>query len=538
MTKMIQNPILRGFNPDPSILRRGDDYYIATSTFEWFPGYQIHHSKDLVNWELITRPLDRASQLDMRGVPDSGGVWAPCLSYNEHNETYYLLYTNVLSFDGATWKDTPNYVVTAKDIMGPWSEPVYLNSSGFDSSFFHDDDGKIWLVNMIMDHRKRKFFGGIVLQEYSEEEQKLIGDIHYIFPGTELGGTEGPHIFKKNGYYYLLTAEGGTEFNHAMTLARSKSLFGPYEVHPQNPIITCKDTPQNYLQRSGHGQFVETQNGEWYGVFLVGRPLTERGRCITGRESAIEKFEWREDDWLYKVGDNNVPRKEVEAPQLPEHKPKSKVEKITFAPDQPLDIHLHALRVPMTEDWITQNDREGYLRLYGRESLSSVFRQSLVAHRVQEHHVVAETCVEFDPVSFQQMAGLVAYYNTFHYHYLHIMGNDDGTKKELYIITCDKYDQQEPIEPIDVSDAEKVWMKMDYNGAQLQFYYAVKEGEWQKVGPVLDGSILSDEYVRDENVRYRAAFTGAFVGVCCQDLSGRRQHADFEYFSYKELTND
>ena len=131
--KTIQNPIIRGFNPDPSILRVGDDYYIVTSTFEWFPGYQIHHSRDLRHWKLVARPLCRVSQLDMLGVPDSCGVWAPCLTYNDG--TFYLLFTNVRSFDGE-WKDMPNYLVTTGDILGDWSDPIYLNSSGFDASFF------------------------------------------------------------------------------------------------------------------------------------------------------------------------------------------------------------------------------------------------------------------------------------------------------------------------------------------------------------------------------------------------------------------
>ena len=171
MGKTIQNPIIRGFNPDPSILRVEDDYYIVTSTFEWFPGYQIHHSRDLRHWKLVGRPLNRVSQLNMLGVPDSCGVWAPCISYKPQNKTFYLLYANVRRFDGP-FKDIPNYVVTSHDVLGDWSEPVYLNSSGFDASFFHDDDGKTWLVNMIVDHRKNKFFGGIVLQQFDCEQNR------------------------------------------------------------------------------------------------------------------------------------------------------------------------------------------------------------------------------------------------------------------------------------------------------------------------------------------------------------------------------
>jgi xylan 1,4-beta-xylosidase len=538
MTKTIHNPIIRGFNPDPSIIRVEDDYYIVTSTFEWFPGCQIHHSRDLRHWDLVGRPLSRLSQLDMLGVPDSCGVWAPCINYNPNNQTYYLLYTNVQHFDGA-WKDSPNYVVNSKDVMGEWSDPVYLNSSGFDPSFFHDDDGKTWLVNMLLDHRQNKFFGGIVLQQYDCALEKLIGDIHHIFSGTEIGRTEGPHIYKRNGWYYLMVAEGGTGYEHCITMTRSRNITGPYKTHPENPIITARNSPENYLQRAGHGDLVETQNGDWYAVFLSSRPLTQRGRSITGRETSIEKMQWREDDWLYLAADGNVPRAEVEAPDLPDHISTIAPSRLNFD-DAHVDINFQALRVPITDDWGNQTERPGYLRLYGRESLSSTFRQSLLARRVQAHHTVTSTCLEFEPVSFQQMAGLVCYYNTSHFHYLHVFGNDDGSKKFLGIISCNKLDVTEPAgEALEVTGADRIYLKADFDGASLQFYYGLNQEpesqQWQKIGPVVDGSILSDEFVGGYPGPFRPCFTGAFVGLACQDVSGRNLHADFDWFEYHEL---
>ena len=529
MSKTIKNPIIRGFNPDPDIIRVEDDYYIVNSTFEWFPGYQIHHSKDLINWKLVSRPLDRLSQLDLVGVPDSGGVWAPCISYNPADKLFYLPYTNVRTFDGP-WKDTPNFLVTSDNILGPWSEPVYLNSSGFDGSFFHDDDGKTWFLNMIVDHRENKFFGGIVIQEYDREAKKLVGDPQHIFKGTEIGGTEGPHVYKRNGYYYLLTAEGGTEYGHAMTIARARELMGPYEVHPENPLMSSRDNPEAAIQKTGHGGFIETQNGEWYTTFLCGRPLTELGRCITGRETGIEKLEWR-DDWPYLARGGRVAGEEVEAPNLPEYPFEPEPEKIEFNGE--LDIHFQSLRVPMTDDWVTQNERTGYLRIYGRESLSSQFTQSMIARRVQAHHVIAETAVEFTPKNFQQMAGLVCYYNTYHYHYIHLYGSDCGQKKFLNVMSCDKLQSGMQCEPIEVTGSDKIFLKADFNGEKLDFYYALTKGEWSKITTV-DGSTLSDDYVRDSDTFYRPAFTGAFVGMCCQDLSGIGVHADFEYFTYRE----
>jgi len=382
---VIRNPILRGFNPDPSIIRVGEDYYIATSTFEWFPGVQIHHSKDLIHWQLIARPLNRLSQLHLLGNPDSCGVWAPCLSYDDG--IYYLIYSNVRSFDGV-WKDTPNYLVYTDDIRGDWSEPIFLNASGFDPSLFHEDNGRKWICNMLVDHRKEKLFGGIVLQELDWEQKQLTGPIHYIFPGTELGATEAPHLYQRNGFYYLITAEGGTEYDHAVSLARSKSITGPYEVHPDNPIISSKTDPQTVLQKTGHGDLVETPQGDWFLVFLTGRPLSTRGHCVLGRETAIEQVEWRSDDWLYLKSGQQTARLEVPFENAPQQTPFPQPESRDNFDQSELDIHFQALRIPITEEWLSLNARPGYLRLIGRESLSSFHRQSLIARRLQAFKAV------------------------------------------------------------------------------------------------------------------------------------------------------
>ncbi|MEL7120208.1 MAG: glycoside hydrolase family 43 protein [Bacteroidota bacterium] len=525
----IHNPILKGFNPDPSIIRVGEDYYIATSTFEWFPGVQVHHSKDLANWELVTRPLNRISQLDMKGVPDSGGVWAPCLSY--HESTFYLVYSNVFSFQGF-WKDTPNYLVTTDDILGDWSEPIYLSSAGFDGSLFHDDDGRKWFLSMIVDHRKGKLFGGIFMQEYDPIAAKLTGPEYHIFEGSPLGCTEGPHLYKKDGYYYLLLAEGGTEYNHAVSLARSKSITGPYELHPDNPIITARWDADHPLQRTGHADLVETENGDWFMVFLASRPLSKRGRCTLGRETAIEELIWENHDWPYTKSGSKLAS--LELPLNVEQDNTLQHQREDFNTHQ-LNIHFQSLRIPIEESWCSLTERPSYLRVYGQESLSSLHRQSMIARRVQHFHVEASTKLDFSPKSYQQLAGLIGYYNTYHWHYLHIMGDTDG-QRYLQILTCDKYTIKERLEqPILLPQSGEILLKLDFHRAELQFYYALEDDQWIKVGSVLDGSILSDDYVRDDENRYRPAFTGAFVGICCQDMSGLRQKADFDWFEYKEL---
>jgi xylan 1,4-beta-xylosidase len=545
--KKIRNPVLPGFNPDPSILRVNDDYYIATSTFEWFPGVQIHHSKDLVNWRLLTHPVTRTSQLDMRGNISSSGVWAPCLSY--HDGMFYLIYSNVRSYKGP-FKDVYNYLITAKNIEGPWSEPIFLNSSGFDPSLFHDDDGKKWFVNMLWDHRKLKLveanpddganedehaaikgcFAGIVIQQYDPKTKKLVGPVKNIFQGTKIGLVEGPHIYKRNGFYYLLTAEGGTFYKHAVTMARSKNLFGPYEADPSNPLLTSAGKPELELQKAGHGSLVETQKGEWYLAHLCGRPFKSKTepklRCMLGRETAIQKCEWTNDGWL-KVKGGNFPSVMVEPPALPAFEFKPESTRDNFDSDT-LGVHLNTLRIPADPSWLSLKERPGYLRLKGRESLASPHEQSLVARRITSFKCRITTSVEFEPDNFQQMAGLILFYDIQNYFYLRI-SSDEKLGKHLGIVTSDNgaYSELRKYE-IKLGTQSRYFLKADYDNGSLQFSYSSDEKKWEKIGPSLDATRLSDEYCKD------GCFTGTFIGLCCQDLSGTHKHADFDFFEYKE----
>ena len=520
---MIQNPVLRGFNPDPSILRVGDDYYIACSTFEWFPGVQIHHSRDLVNWELIKRPLERRSQLDMLGNPDSGGIWAPCLTY--HDGLFYLIYTDTKYWLREPYKIAYNYLVTAPDIMGPWSEPVYLNSSGFDPSLYHDDDGRKWLLNMVWDHRhQNNRFSGILLQEYDAKQQKLVGPVKNIFKGTDRALVEGPHIYKRNGYYYLVTAEGGTQYEHAVTVARSRNIDGPYEVHPDKHLVTSWGHRDIALQKAGHGSLVETQQGEWYLAHLCGRPV-DGVHCIRGRETALQKCEWREDDWIYLSHGTNQPIVEVEGPTGVKLQPSGKQPWNGLFDSPELDLHFQSLRQPITEEWLSLSERPGYLRLKGAEPTVSLFRQSLIARRVQSIDIEVKTVVEFQPESFQQMAGLIAYYDTENHYYLRI-SHDEKLGRNLNILRTDAAKSGELLpEDVSIADEGDVELKLTLKGVDLQFFYRVAGSEWQRIGPVLNAAILSDDY-------HNLGFTGAFVGLCCQDITGCRKPADFASFHY------
>lgn len=536
-TVRIQNPILKGFNPDPSIVRVGDDYYIATSTFEWFPGVQIHHSRDLVHWCLLARPLTRASQLNMLGDPDSCGVWAPCLSYADG--LFYLIYTDVKRYGrttqggatGASLRDTHNYLVTSPRIDGEWSDPVYLNSSGFDPSLFHDDDGRKYLVNMQWDHRPgHNRFSGIVLQEYSARERRLIGPTHLIFEGTPIGFTEGPHLYRRNGFYHLLTAEGGTGWGHAVTMARSRNLTGPYELHPDVYVLTARHRPDAELQRAGHADLVDTQNGDTYMVHLCGRPLRNRGRCTLGRETAIQKMVWGEDGWLRTADGQGVPESHVPAPALPHHTfPDSLVREDFDRPELPLDFQW--LRSPFSEELFSLTERPGHLRLYGRETIGSLFRQALVARRQQSHCFSASTATDYEPERFQQMAGLVCYYNSSKFHYLYI-SHDAGIGKHVRIMSClpDQVQSDAFSAPVPIPNGVTIDLRVEVDYERLYFAYRLEGHDWCRLPGPLDASILSDEAAAPGTPN----FTGAFVGMCCQDLSGAGLPADFDFFEYRE----
>jgi xylan 1,4-beta-xylosidase len=535
----IRNPILPGFNPDPSIVRVGDDYYIATSTFEWFPGVQIHHSRDLVHWQLITRPLRRATQLNMLGNPDSCGIWAPCLSYADG--LFWLIYTDVKRFgrttvdgaSGASMRDFHNYLVTSPRIDGHWSDPVYLNSSGFDPSLFHDADARKYLVNVLWDHRPgNNRFAGIVLQEYSVKERRLIGERKIIFKGTPLGFTEAPHLYQRNGWYYLLTAEGGTGWGHAVTMARSRTLTGPYELHPDTHILSARHRPDAELQRAGHADLVETQHGDTYMVYLCGRPLRNRGRCTLGRETAIQKMVWNQDDWLRTLDGVGVPTLETPAPPLPNHPFEPLPSREDF--DSPeLPLHFQWLRTPWPDELFTLTARPGFLRLYGREAIGSLFRHSLVARRQQAHCFSAATLVDFEPKHFQQGAGLVCYYNGSKFHYLHI-SHDETLGKHLRVMSCLPASPQSDAftPPIVIPSGRPVHLRAEVDYERLHFAYRVEgvDNVWRWLPQQFDASILADEATAPG----QPSFTGAFIGMTCQDTSGTALTADFDYFEYRD----
>ena len=524
---MIRNPVLPGFNPDPSICRVGSDYYIATSTFEWFPGVQIHQSTDLANWRLVSRPLARASQLDMRGNPDSCGIWAPCLSHADGK--FWLVYTDVKRFDGA-FKDAHNYIVTCDRIDGDWSDPTYVNSSGFDPSLFHDADGRKYFLNQRWNHRgmgtggnpKHASFDGILMQEWSPE-RGLIGEARNIYDGTARGLTEGPHLFKRDGWYYLTTAEGGTGYDHAVTMARSRDIWGPYETHPAKHVITTAQDPDSPIQRAGHGQYVDGHDGRHWHTFLMGRPIRSGGRawCPLGRETGIEEVVWR-DGWLWLKGGGQVPRAAIPAPA--ESAPAAASSQDFSGPALPPEFQW--LRHPYPDRLFRL---DGALTLIGRESPGSWFEQALVARRQEDHAYSADCRVEFDPVTYQQAAGLTTYYNRYKFHAL-VVTHEPGIGRCLAILSCpgDWPDGALtlPVASVPI-DAGPVDLRVTVDHDTQQFFWR-QSGDWQAIGPVLNAAVISDEGGRGEH----GSFTGAFVGMLAFDTSGAGREARFTRFTY------
>ena len=361
-------------------------------------------------------------------------------------------------------------------------------------------------------------------------ERRLIGNRSVIFTGTPIGLTEAPHLYKRNGYYYLLTAEGGTGWGHAVTMARSRNLRGPYELHPDTYILTARNRPDVELQRAGHADLVETPNGETYMVYLCGRPLRNRGRCTLGRETAIQPMVWSPDGWLRTTDGAGTPQIEAAAPDLPDHPFPAPPAREDF--DSPeLPIHFQWLRSPWPETLFSLTDRSGYLRLYGRETAGSLFHQALVARRQQSHCFSASTAVEFEPENFQQMAGLICYYNSFKFHYLYI-SEDETAGKHIRAMSVlpDQVQSDAFTPPISVPRGAPVELRVEVDYERLLFGYRIDGGTWKWLPEQFDASILSDE----ASAPGMPNFTGAFVGMCCQDTSGTRRPADFDYFEYRE----
>ncbi|HET9170678.1 MAG TPA: glycoside hydrolase family 43 protein, partial [Actinospica sp.] len=521
---LIKNPVLPGSNPDPSILRVGDEFYLATSTFEWYPGVRLHRSRDLVHWSSLGGALDGTRVLDLAGCPDSGGVWAPNLTYADG--LFYLVYSNVSTYAGG-FTDCPNYLVTAPSIEGPWSDPVLLHARGFDASLLHDRD-ESWLINLAHDWRPGHGGSlGLEATRFSREELRLIGEPERIVLPPQAGWIEGPNVYRIGDWYYLLTADGGTGYDHQVTVARSSTLLGPYERDPRGPLLTARDRPDLPLQKAGHGSLMCTGEGEWYLAYLVARPLGRRGPCVLGRETALAPVTWTDEGWPQVPG--GVPELTVAAPDLDV---------------QPEDegSQWSTLRRPASADWMSWSHGGSRLRLHGGRSPRSLLGASLVARRVTAPRCSFEATLEFAPRGIQQAAGITAYYNSENWYFLHVTADDDG-RRVIHVarsdrgrLALDEFDgefKEDFDDGFDIGVPSRLKLGMDLDDGELTLRYDAGGG-WRRLGPAYDATVLSDEHaaVIEDGVIRSLGFTGAFLGMWAWDLAGGGHPAEFGEFSY------
>lgn len=537
----ISNPVLPGFNADPSMIRVGDTYYIANSTFDWWPGVRLHESRDMVHWNLLPGPLTRVSQLDMRGNPSGGGVWAPDLSYADGR--FWLVYADVKIVDGA-FKDCTNYLVTADDIRGPWSEPVRLNGVGFDASLFHDADGRKYLVQQTWDFREyRHSFDGITLTEFDPVTMRLQPDTaRTIWTGTDVKLVEGPHLYRIGEWYYLFCAEGGTQYEHQESVARSRTLDAhSFVAMPDGPFLGNYDTPDSYLQKQGHGALVDTPSGEWYYASLCARPWrhsTEssrgvRGWCTLGRETAIQQVEWDADGWPRVVGGHggrrivDAPRDAIETAAPADHAQHDEFE------EPVLGLDWNTLRVPFDERMGRVGD--GALTLRGQGSLSNLFDLSLVGRRWQSFAFDATTVVCFAPDHYMQMAGLTNYYNHLCWSWVFVTWDERRERRVIEVAHSDHGEYRSLLRDraIVVPDGvDAVWLRTRVRTSRYVYEYSFDGADWRTMPVELDAAVLSDDHVAR---RYGGFFTGAFVGLAAVDLTGYGREATFDHFDYREL---
>lgn len=396
-----KNPVIKGFHPDPSICQVGEDFYLVTSSFEYFPGVPIFHSKDLVNWRQLGHCLTRSSQLPLQNAKSSSGVFAPTIRYA--NGRFYVITTNM-----AVRK---NFIVWAEQPEGPWSEPIWLDWPGIDPSLLFDEDGKAYITGT------QDLFNsepvGIYQAEIDVESGKVLTERRLIWGGTGGAFPEGPHLYKMNDAYYLIAAEGGTEYGHMVTVARSKDPYGPFENHPNNPILTHRSSASP-IQATGHADFIQYVDGTWWAVFLGIRPAPIFGskHHHLGRETFLAPVDWTEEGWPviganveFEMDGRTLPIKEE-----PDWKSRDDFNEVQ------LDASWNFLRNPYEGSW-SLNEKPGSLTLYSSSvSLSDMDSPSLVARRQQHFDCRVSTLLAFSPASEGEEAGITVYMNErFHY---------------------------------------------------------------------------------------------------------------------------
>ncbi|WP_086803768.1 family 43 glycosylhydrolase [Streptomyces caniscabiei] len=534
---LARNPVIRGFAPDPSLIRVGEWYYVATSSFEWFPTIPLHRSRDLAHWEYAGHVRGAAPGGSLRGVPDSAGIWAPSLSWD--GERFWVVYTIVRSV-GTRYFDLDTYVSTAATVDGEWTAPRRVASHGFDPALFHHE-GRLWLLNMQSDHRPGgERFAGIVLTELDRATLRPVGDTHLLLQHDRL--IEGPKLLIRDGWFYLVLAEGGTGVEHGVRVARSRALTGPYELDDV-PLLTTRDDPKVPLQKAGHAELVRTPTGEWFLSHLTARPLhTDRGiRCTLGRETAIQAVTWDPEGWPRLRQGGWHPEVEVEVPGVGVPAAPSAASAPASAPEAVRDSSegmpvwpWSTLRAAPDASWVDTGARPGWIRLRGRQGPESLWDQSVLAQRLTEHRAEVEVTVEARPRTFGEAAGLTLRYNTASYLSLDLTwAEPEGERQRgqqwrgegrtvLSLLERDE-DGARQVAVVEVEPGRPITLGASIDGAEARFWY-LRDGLRTPVGPPLDFTHLSDDYGS------RLRFTGTLVGIHAQDLVAAEFTADFSGF--------
>ena len=460
-----RNPILRGFHPDPSVVRVGEDYYLVNSSFVLFPGLPVFHSRDLVHWQLIGHAVEDLEASGLAGLPGGYGYWAPDISF----------------YQGKFWvvatlrRDTPPYrlqmITWAEDPRGPWSRPEFLPLDGIDPSLFAEGDRRYILLNP-----------GAILAEISPEG-KLISEPRMLFWGDAKIKPEGPHLLKKDGWYYLFLAEGGTGEGHMETVARSRSLMGPYEPCPFNPILGRKN-PEAYIRRSGHGKPVSTPDGRWYMVYLCGRRV--EGMTLMGRETALDPITWTADGWPMVNG--------LKGPSCLQAMP----EREKCRPREEAG----------TEEWVSpRNDPAAFARTEGERILMACGRDpataepcSLLLRRQREADLCHGAEVDLAGCAAGSLAGLTGYYDERSFYLFAAEKAADGLN--IHLIQQIGEERQDTV----LARAAGTKIRLAVRGDELTRRFLV--------GPQgAEAAALRTEYLCDEGLQGGKRFTGALYGL-------------------------
>lgn len=510
------NPIRRGFFPDPSVIRVGDDFYMVNSSFQYFPAIPISHSKDLVHWEIIGHAVTESSYLDLSDIPDSHGIWAPDIEYI--NGRFYIIATLRLNGDGKRGNDVlrRQMIVSSEKPEGPYSKPSWIEVDDIDPSIFVDTDGTPYML----------LAPGARIAKLSPDLTHTVEEMEVAWGGTGERCSEGPHIFYKDGYYYAMVAEGGTGYGHGINVARSKNLKGPYEPSPYNPVMRQLD-PTAPIQRAGHGKLFQTQDGKWWCSYLCGRP--NGGKFTTcGRESALDPVQWTEDGW-FTVNSGKGPSLVQTAPNLPSVEYKSN--DIENFDDEVLNKEFEFVRNP-DYGTFSLSERKGYFRIWTRDGqLNERRSKNTLLKREREHNFDAETSLDFYPSKDGEQAGLTCYYSTTTY--IRFSLCFEGGRK-LMLVTA-KGIPEEVVSVVENIPNEEIQLKVQVRGQKRSFFYKTKsDSEWKLCGVVENSSFLCDEGVSTERKRHTGCLTGIYGnnGGC-----GSRIPADFDYLNFEFYQN-